>query len=148
SRPSSPGKSRTSGGSGRGRDTSLDNKRALGKNSPLVGRDVDRRDAIRNDRDPSWKANDSRKEQERVREKDDDRKKGERDLRRSETTDRRSRDRDRDRDQPAREAIVERGGNSRATKEESRRDDTGRKRESQMLPGIVEKTPQDRDFLP
>jgi hypothetical protein len=59
-------------------------------------------------------------------------------------------------DRGTRETTLERGG-GRSGKDDpgtrrddsvSSRDSSSRKRESQMLPGIVEKTAQDRDFIP
>jgi hypothetical protein len=87
-----------------------------------------------------------RKDHDRGREKDD------RDSRRGDV----SRDGLVNKDRGARETTLERGAASRSTKDDvgSRRDDSissrdsSRKRESQMLPGIAEKTPQDRDFIP
>jgi hypothetical protein len=87
-----------------------------------------------------------RKDHERGREKD------ERDSRRADASDRGLRDGLSGKDRGSRETTLERGGGSRVGKEEvgSRREDSisSRKRESQMLPGIVEKTAQDRDFMP
>lgn len=82
------------------------------------------------------------------------REKDERDNRRGDASDRGSRDGIGGKDRGSRETTLERGG-SRVGKEDvgSRRDDSlssrdsGRKRESQMLPGIVEKTAQDREFV-
>jgi len=90
-----------------------------------------------------------RKDHDRVREKD------ERDNRRGDTSDRGLRDGIGGKDRGSRETTLERGGGSRVGKEDvaSRRDegvssrDSSRKRESQMLPGIVEKTTQDREFV-
>lgn len=86
-----------------------------------------------------------RKDHERGREKD------ERDSRRADASDRGLRDGLGGKDRGSRETTLERGGGSRVGKEDSgsRRDDSvsSRKRESQMLPGIVEKTAQDRDFM-
>ncbi|XP_021936826.1 zinc finger CCCH domain-containing protein 13-like isoform X3 [Zootermopsis nevadensis] len=134
----SPAKSRSSTGGGRGRDGSLDSKRTTGKSSP---RDLDRRDV----RDSWSKHGDARKDHERGREKD------ERDSRRADASDRGLRDGLGGKDRGSRETTLERGGGSRVGKEDSgsRRDDgvSSRKRESQMLPGIVEKTAQDRDFM-
>jgi hypothetical protein len=89
-----------------------------------------------------------RKDHDRVREKD------ERDNRRGDTSDRGLRDGG-GKDRGSRETTLERGGGNRVGKEDvaSRRDDgvssrdSSRKRESQMLPGIVEKTTQDREFV-
>lgn len=91
-----------------------------------------------------------RKDHDRAREKD------ERDNRRGEVSDRGLRDGLGGKDRGSRETTLERGGGGRSGKDDvgSRRDDSissrdsSRKRESQMLPGIVEKTAQDRDFIP
>jgi hypothetical protein len=88
-----------------------------------------------------------RKDHDRVREKD------ERDNRRGDASDRSLRDGIGGKDRGSRETTLERGGGSRIGKEDvgSRRDDgvssrdSSRKRET--LPGIVEKTTQDRDFV-
>jgi hypothetical protein len=90
-----------------------------------------------------------RKDHDRGREKD------ERD-RRGDASDRGSRDGLVSKDRGARETTLERSGGNRPGKDDpgNRRDDSvssrdsSRKRESQMLPGIVEKTAQDRDFIP
>jgi hypothetical protein len=84
-----------------------------------------------------------------VREKD------ERENRRGDTSDRGLRDGIGGKDRGSRETTLERGGGGRVGQEDvaSRRDDgvssrdISRKRESQMLPGIVEKTTQDREFV-
>lgn len=92
-----------------------------------------------------------RKDHDRVREKDDERKK---DDRRGEV------DRSlRDQLLKERSGGLERNGNRNMKddagnrRDEPSRDllpirDANRKRDSQMLPGIVEKTAQDRDFVP
>lgn len=92
-----------------------------------------------------------RKDHDRGREKD------ERDNRRGDVSDRGLRDGLGGKDRGSRETTLERGGGGgRSGKDDvgNRRDDSissrdsSRKRESQMLPGIVEKTAQDRDFIP
>jgi hypothetical protein len=91
-----------------------------------------------------------RKDHDRGREKD------ERESRRGDASDRGLRDGLVSKDRGARETTLERGGGNRSGKDDpgNRRDDSissrdsSRKRESQMLPGIVEKTAQDKDFIP
>lgn len=83
------------------------------------------------------------------------REKDERDNRRGDASDRGLRDGISGKDRGSRETTLERGGGNRVGKEDvgSRRDDgvssrdSSRKRESQTVPGIVEKTTQDREFV-
>ncbi|KAJ4436473.1 hypothetical protein ANN_16504 [Periplaneta americana] len=86
------------------------------------------------------------KDHDRGREKDD------RDSRRGDVSDRSLREGLGGKDRGSTETLQRGSGGSRVGKDEagSRRDDSSssRKRESQMLPGIVEKTAQDRDFMP